>query len=61
MNTKSRLGITAAILVAIAALAYANRIYLLQYSLGWYTDVMHPRSGEKSHCIMSNSKWHAID
>lgn len=29
--------------LALGALAYANRIYLFQYSLGWYTDWTHPR------------------
>jgi uncharacterized sulfatase len=28
---------------ALAVLAYANRLTILQYSLGWYTDVVHPR------------------
>lgn len=31
-------------MVALGALVYANRIYVLQYSLGWYTDIRHPRS-----------------
>ena len=27
----------------IAATAYANRLFILQYTLGWHTDIMHPR------------------
>ena len=27
----------------LAALAYANRLYILQYSLGWMTDIQYPR------------------
>jgi uncharacterized sulfatase len=38
-----KIGIAAAALFALGALAYANRIHLLQYSLGWYTDIRHPR------------------
>ncbi len=30
-------------LLACGALAYANRLTILQYSLGWYTDFKHPR------------------
>lgn len=30
-------------LAGIFAVIYVNRLYLLQYSLGWYTDIMHPR------------------
>jgi uncharacterized sulfatase len=35
--------VTAAVLVALMALAYANRLHVFKYSLGWYTDIMHPR------------------
>ena len=48
MTTKRTLGIAVLLLIAIGALAYTNRIYLLQYSLGWYTDIMHPRSGNQA-------------
>lgn len=30
-------------LLALLILVYANRLYILQYSLGWYTDIVHPR------------------
>ncbi len=43
MTLRKTLGTVAAVLVAGAALAYANRLTLLQYSLGWYTDIQHPR------------------
>jgi arylsulfatase A-like enzyme len=43
MNLRKSLAITAAVLAAAAALAYANRLTLLQYSLGWYNAVMLPR------------------
>lgn len=31
------------VLLALAALAYTQRLKLLQYSLGWHTDIVHPR------------------
>ncbi|MBL0150307.1 MAG: sulfatase-like hydrolase/transferase [Ideonella sp.] len=37
------------VLVGLAALAYANRLLLLQYSLGWYTDFRFPR--EANHPV----------
>jgi len=43
LKTQTKLGIGAAALIALGALAYANRIHVLQYSLGWYTDIRHPR------------------
>jgi arylsulfatase A-like enzyme len=43
MNLRKGLAITAALLAATAALAYLNRLTLLQYSLGWYNTVMFPR------------------
>lgn len=33
-----------AVLVAAAALLWANRLVVLRYSLGWYTDLVHPRA-----------------
>ncbi|MFN0164489.1 MAG: sulfatase-like hydrolase/transferase [Burkholderiales bacterium] len=37
--------VTAALAIAaIAGVAYANRLVILQYSLGWYTDLRHPRA-----------------
>ena len=49
MTLRRKLGITAIALLALLALVYANRIYLLQYSLGWYTDILHPR--DANHAI----------
>ena len=47
MNLRKTL-ITAAVVVAgIAALVYANRLTILQYSLGWYTDIRHPRDANR--------------
>ncbi|WP_421956562.1 sulfatase [Polaromonas sp.] len=43
MKIRTALITTAVVVAGLTALAYANRIYLLQYSLGWYTDIMHPR------------------
>ena len=43
MTKQTKFGIAVAALVALGALAYANRIYVLQYSLGWHTDFVHPR------------------
>jgi hypothetical protein len=33
--------------LALAALAYSNRLYLFKYSLGWYTDFKFPRDPNK--------------
>ena len=48
MNLRKTLVTTAAVLVGIAAVAYANRLYLMEYSLGWYTDIMHPRDANRA-------------
>ena len=39
---KALLG-TVLVLVGAGALVYANRLHILQYSLGWFTDIRHPR------------------
>lgn len=31
----------------LGAIAYANRLYFLQYSLGWYTDIRFPRDANR--------------
>ncbi|HMS80945.1 MAG TPA: sulfatase-like hydrolase/transferase, partial [Burkholderiaceae bacterium] len=36
--------VAAVALLAIGALVWANRLVLLRYSLGWYTDIVHPRA-----------------
>ena len=43
MKNQHKWGLALLGLIALSALAYANRIYVLQYSLGWYTDIRHPR------------------
>ncbi len=43
MGWKRKLGIGAAVIVAAGALLYANRMTVLQYSLGIVTDLRHPR------------------
>jgi arylsulfatase A-like enzyme len=43
MSTKKKAAIALAVLVLLVAGAYANRLKLLQYSLGWQTDILHPR------------------
>ena len=35
------------LLIALAGIAYANRLYLLTYSLGWYTDIRFPRDANR--------------
>jgi len=44
MKLRKTLTITAVLLGGLAVLLYANRLYVLQYTLGWHTDLMHPRS-----------------
>ena len=43
MTLRKKLLIAVAILGSLLALVYVNRLYILQYSLGWYTDFKHPR------------------
>ncbi len=43
MKRIHKLGLGLLILASLGALVYANRIYVLEYSLGWYTDIRHPR------------------
>ena len=38
----------ALVLIGLTALVYVNRLYLLQYSLGWYTDIKHPRDANRA-------------
>lgn len=43
MKLKRRLAIALLVLISLLALVYVNRLHLFKYSLGWYTDFMHPR------------------
>lgn len=47
MKIRKALGIGALALAGVAALAYANRLLILQYSLGWLTDIQHPRDANR--------------
>jgi uncharacterized sulfatase len=47
MKLRKTLAWTLLGLAALGALAYANRIHLLQYSLGWYTDIRFPRDANR--------------
>jgi uncharacterized sulfatase len=38
---------SAVVLAGLAAIGYANRQLILQHSLGWYTDIRHPRDANK--------------
>ena len=49
MKLKKILMITLGVLVAAAATLYANRMLILQYSLGWHTDWKYPR--EPNHPV----------
>ncbi len=44
MKLRKTLTISAVLLGGLAVLLYVNRLYVLQYTLGWHTDLMHPRS-----------------
>ncbi len=48
MRLRKPLLIVGTTLLLLAALAYANRMTLLQYSLGWYTDIKNPRGPYQS-------------
>ena len=43
MKRIHKFGVGLLILASLGAVVYANRIYVLEYSLGWYTDIRHPR------------------
>lgn len=43
MNLRKTLLTAALVLAGLLALAYVNRLHILKYSLGWYTDIRHPR------------------
>jgi len=47
MSVRRTLIGTIVVLAVVAALAYANRLTILQYSLGWYTDIRHPRDANR--------------
>jgi len=47
MSLRRKLTVAALVVVGLGALLYANRIYLMQYSLGWYTDIRFPRDANK--------------
>lgn len=44
MKAIKAIGIGALAIAALGATAYANRLLILQYSLGWKTDLAHPRA-----------------
>jgi arylsulfatase A-like enzyme len=47
MTRRQRLAVTVLVLAALLALVYANRMHLLRYSLGWYTDIVNPRDANR--------------
>ncbi|MBC7617692.1 MAG: sulfatase-like hydrolase/transferase, partial [Candidatus Saccharibacteria bacterium] len=48
MTLGKRLVIAGGVLALVALLLYANRLYLMQYSLGWWTDLQHPRDPNRA-------------
>ncbi|MEO6626439.1 MAG: hypothetical protein ABIN37_16665 [Burkholderiaceae bacterium] len=48
MRLRRILLISTLVVAALAALAYVNRLYVLQYSLGWLTDIQHPRDAYRA-------------
>jgi arylsulfatase A-like enzyme len=48
MKIRTILVTAAVVLAGISAVAYANRLYLMAYSLGWYADIMHPRDANRA-------------
>jgi arylsulfatase A-like enzyme len=49
MKLAKALTLSAVILASLGGLLYVNRLHLLKYSLGWYTDILHPR--EPNHAV----------
>ena len=44
MTLRNKLLAAVAVLGAVLAVAFVNRLFILQHSLGWYTDFKHPRA-----------------
>jgi uncharacterized sulfatase len=44
MNLRKTLVTGVLLVLGVAALAYANRLVVMQYTLGWLTDIRHPRA-----------------
>lgn len=49
MQRVRKILIAMGVVAAVLAITYANRMSILQYSLGWYTDIRHPR--EQNHAV----------
>lgn len=47
MTLRRKLGVSFLVLAALAVIVYANHLRILQYSLGWYTDLLNPRGPEQ--------------
>lgn len=47
MKLKKTLAISLSVVALVAAGVYVNRIHILQYSLGWYTDIKYPRAANR--------------
>ena len=43
MSLRKKLLIALGVLALLLGTAYVNRIHILKYSLGWYTDIKYPR------------------
>ena len=43
MKVSKKWGLGLLAVASLLAFVYANRIEVLKYSLGWYTDIVHPR------------------
>ncbi len=47
MKTRRYLGAAMLALLGLGALVYANRLVVMQYTLGWLTDIRHPRDANR--------------
>jgi len=47
MRFRKSLGIAMLVLAVAAALVYTNRLLVMQYTLGWMTDIQHPRGANR--------------
>ncbi len=47
MKVRNTLITVAVVIAGMGAVAYANRLLILQHSLGWYTDILHPREANR--------------
>ncbi|MFZ4760682.1 MAG: hypothetical protein ACOYLX_21150, partial [Burkholderiaceae bacterium] len=47
MTRRRTVWVVVVAMAVLVTLVWANRLVVLRYSLGWYTDLMHPRDANR--------------